>query len=109
MSDKKVKDKKKPRICAVFGKLCDAWYSLDLFYNFLKGLLKLFRGDVWILAFVFIFLGLMLFFSDTVYAYLDPGMGTMLLQILAGAALFIGIGWRYIVRFVKNLIKKIKG
>jgi len=52
------------------------------------------------------FIALTLFFSNTVYAYLDPGMGTMLLQLLAGAALFIGIGWRYIIRFFKKLIKK---
>lgn len=60
------------------------------------------------MKFFFTFITLMLFFSDPVHAYLDPGMGTMLLQVLAGAALFIGIGWRYIVRFFKNLIKKFK-
>ena len=60
-------------------------------------------------VFLLTFLALMLFFSDTVHAYLDPGMGTMLLQLLAGAALFIGIGWRFIVRFFKNLAKKLKG
>ena len=61
------------------------------------------------MKFFFTFIVLMLFFSDSVHAYLDPGMGTMLLQVLAGAALFIGIGWRYIVRFFKRLIKKFKG
>ena len=60
------------------------------------------------MKFFFAFIVLMLFFSDTIHAYLDPGMGTMLLQVLAGAALFIGIGWRYIVRFFKNLFKKSK-
>ena len=55
-----------------------------------------------------IFITLTLFFGITVHAYLDPGMGTMLLQVLAGAALFIGIGWRYIVRFFKKMIKKFK-
>ena len=57
----------------------------------------------------FTFVALLLYFHDTVYAYLDPGMGTMLLQLLAGAALFIGIGWRFILRFFRNLFKKIKG
>jgi len=56
-----------------------------------------------------IFLALTLFFSTTVHAYLDPGVGTLLLQVLAGAALFVGIGWRYIVRFFKRLAKKFKG
>jgi len=56
-----------------------------------------------------VFLVLTLFFSTTVHAYLDPGVGTMLLQVLAGAALFVGIGWRYIVRFFKRFVKKIKG
>ena len=59
-------------------------------------------------TFICIFVALTLFFSETVYAYLDPGMGTMLLQLLAGAALFIGIGWRFIVRFFRNLFKKNK-
>ena len=61
------------------------------------------------MKFVLMFFVILLISSDTYYAYLDPGMGTMLLQLLAGAALFIGIGWRYIVRFFKNIIKKIKG
>ena len=56
-----------------------------------------------------VFLALTLFFSTTVQAYLDPGVGTMLLQVLAGAALFVGIGWRYIIRFFRGLIKKLKG
>jgi len=56
-------------------------------------------------TFLFTFLALTLFFADTVYAYLDPGVGTLLLQLLAGAALFIGIGWRFIVRFFKRLFK----
>ena len=58
---------------------------------------------------LFVFLALMLFFHDSVNAYLDPGMGTMLLQLLAGAALFIGIGWRFVVRFFKNLFKRFRG
>jgi len=59
-------------------------------------------------SFFFTFLALTLFFADTVYAYLDPGVGTLLLQLLAGAALFIGIGWRFILRFFKGIFKKIK-
>lgn len=59
-------------------------------------------------VFAMTFIILTLFFGSTVHAYLDPGMGTLLLQLLAGAALVIGIGWRYILRFFKNLIKKFK-
>lgn len=61
------------------------------------------------MKFITMLLVMFLISTDTYHAYLDPGMGTMLLQLLAGAALFIGIGWRFIVRFFKNLIKKIKG
>lgn len=45
-------------------------------------------------------------FELPLYAYLDPGTGSMLLQILAVGALFIGVGWRYIVSLIKKLFKK---
>lgn len=61
------------------------------------------------MAISFIFFAFLFYFHDTVYAYLDPGMGTMLLQLLAGAALFIGIAWRFILRFFRKLFNKIKG
>jgi len=40
------------------------------------------------------------------YAYLDPGSGSLLIQVLAGSALVIGVSWRFIVSFIKKLIKK---
>jgi len=42
------------------------------------------------------------------YAYLDPGTGSMLLQILAAGALAIGVGWRSFVRFIRGKNKKNK-
>ncbi|MDL2232641.1 hypothetical protein LJC63_03560 [Ruminococcaceae bacterium OttesenSCG-928-L11] len=59
-------------------------------------------------TFLSLFIAGALFSSMTAYAYLDPGTGTMLLQVLAGAALVIGIGWRFIVNFFRKLFKKAK-
>jgi hypothetical protein len=47
-------------------------------------------------------------------AYLDPGTGSIILQAMAGALLFIGAGWRFIkskliekiVTPLKNIFKK---
>ena len=47
-----------------------------------------------------------LLFELPLYAYLDPGVGSMLLQILAALALAIGIGWRFIAQFIKKIVKK---
>lgn len=65
--------------------------------------------EEYLMKLLFVFTVLMFLFSDTVYAYLDPGIGTMLIQLLAGVALFIGIGWRFIIRFFKKLFNKDKG
>lgn len=53
---------------------------------------------------VFFATGILL--SSTAYAYLDPGAGSMLLQVLSASALVIGVAWRHIVRFVKKLFGK---
>jgi len=50
--------------------------------------------------------------QDISYAYLDPGTGGSLLQIvlaiLAGIGSFLGFYWRKTLDFIKNFIKKFK-
>ena len=50
------------------------------------------------------------FLSDNAYAYLDPGTGSYIFQLLAAAiigSLFaIKIFWRRIISFIKNLFDK---
>ena len=53
-------------------------------------------------------LAVILVFELPVYAYFDPGTGSMLLQFLAGGALIIGVCWRFIFAFFKKLFKKKK-
>ena len=49
-------------------------------------------------------------FSNNAYAYLDPGMGSIILQgliaTIAGASLTIGIYWQKIKDFFKKKNKK---
>ncbi|MCL2155367.1 MAG: hypothetical protein FWH53_06855 [Leptospirales bacterium] len=45
-------------------------------------------------------------FSGNAYAYLDPGTGSMLLQVLAAGVIAIGVGWRSFVAFVRRKNKK---
>ena len=49
-----------------------------------------------------------LLFANPAYAYLDPGTGSMLLQILAAGALAVGVGWRRIVKIIKGKFSKNK-
>tara|TARA_Y100000992_G_C21222237_1_gene471069 strand:+ start:116 stop:268 length:153 start_codon:yes stop_codon:yes gene_type:complete len=47
----------------------------------------------------------MLYFPDNIN-YLDPGSGALLFQILAAAALSIGIYFRNILNFIKSKLTK---
>jgi|GEM_PF-3121997 len=62
-----------------------------------------------IARFLFSFVCVMLIAPTPVYAYLDPGTATVLLQVLAGVALFLGIFWRLIIRFFKKIFRKLTG
>ena len=42
------------------------------------------------------------------YAYLDPGTGSMLLQILAAIAIAIGVSWRSFAAFIRRKKNKNK-
>lgn len=42
------------------------------------------------------------------YAYLDPGTGGILLQILVAIAAYIGFYYKKTVKFFKNIFSKIK-
>lgn len=57
------------------------------------------------LNWIFLVIGLWLILEESAYAYLDPGSGSMILQIvlggLAGAALVIKTFWHRIVTFFK--------
>jgi len=48
---------------------------------------------------------LTLILSSTAFAYLDPGTGSMLIQILAASAVGIGVIWRVFVGKVKKKLK----
>lgn len=54
------------------------------------------------------FLAMSVLLLQPAYAYLDPGTGSMLLQILAASALFIGVAWRQILNLFKKLFGKAK-
>lgn len=62
-----------------------------------------------IIKFVFAVLCITAMFPTAAYAYLDPGTATLLLQVLAGLALFVGIFWRFIIRFFKKIFGKVFG
>ena len=55
---------------------------------------------------LFILLTFALTFSTNAYAYLDPGMGSIILQgiiaTIAGTSLTIGIYWQKIKNFIKK-------
>ncbi|CAN1593644.1 hypothetical protein MCEME18_00229 [Candidatus Pelagibacterales bacterium] len=42
------------------------------------------------------------------YAYLDPGTGGILLQIIIAAIAYIGFYYRNTIKFFKNIFSKIK-
>lgn len=46
--------------------------------------------------------------SSPAYAYLDPGVGSMLLQALAAAALAVSFFWKGLVQKVRRLISGYK-
>jgi hypothetical protein len=48
------------------------------------------------------------FFIADAYAYLDPGTGSMLLQVLIAGILAIGVFWRKLKAWIKDLFKSIK-
>lgn len=54
----------------------------------------------------FLFITLSLIIIRPAYAYLDPGTGSIILQALAAGVLALGVGWRWIINFFKNLGKK---
>jgi len=51
--------------------------------------------------------------SESVHAYIDPGTGSLIIQILiasaVGAAFLIKIFWRQVKTFVSNLFKNRRG
>jgi hypothetical protein len=62
------------------------------------------------LSFIGLFLVIFLFSLENAYAYLDPGTGSFILQvmlgILLGAAFTIKIYWRNILAFFKRIFSK---
>lgn len=54
----------------------------------------------------FFFIALSLIIIKPAHAYLDPGTGSIILQALAAGVLALGVGWRWIINFFKNLGKK---
>ncbi len=54
----------------------------------------------------FLFIAISLIITRSAYAYLDPGTGSIILQALAAGVLALGVGWRWIINFFKNLGKK---
>ncbi len=57
----------------------------------------------WLFGFALIFL----LFSRTAHAYIDPGAGSMMLQIMLGAIIGIGFWCRdFIARIIKSIFKK---
>lgn len=51
-------------------------------------------------------IAIMLFFTPTAYAYLDPGTGSVILQALAAGVLAIGVGWRLFMKRIKNFFRR---
>jgi hypothetical protein len=61
-----------------------------------------------ILVFFFSIKILIIFLITPSYAYLDPGTGGILLQILVAIAAYIGFYYRKTVKFFKNIFSRIK-
>lgn len=59
-----------------------------------------------IIAISMFFVAFFLVVSRPAYAYLDPGTGSVILQALAAGVLAVGIGWRWILNFLKGIFKK---
>ncbi|MFC2166584.1 hypothetical protein ACFLQZ_01310 [Acidobacteriota bacterium] len=57
-----------------------------------------------VISFSFI---LFLFLSKNVYAYLDPGTGSYLIQVLLAAVVGIGVAYRFFWGKIKATFKKI--
>ena len=58
-----------------------------------------FKSTVYAVAVCFIM-------ATPAHAYLDPGTGSMLLQGLAAGLLGVGVFWRKIVTFCKDIFQK---
>ena len=56
---------------------------------------------------ILFFLFALLFFHTNAYAYLDPGSGSFLLQILAFISATILSFWLFLKNLFKNLLNKI--
>ena len=60
----------------------------------------------------FICLFVYFLFSNNAYAYLDPGSGSIILQVLiaflAAVGTFISIYWKKLKNFISNLLQIIK-
>ena len=56
------------------------------------------------------FLSITLFFINPAYAYLDPGTGSIILNLIIGAAAagltFISVFWQKVKNFAKKYFKK---
>lgn len=52
---------------------------------------------------VLVFIGQIIFASPA-FAYIDPGVGSMLLQALAAGAIAMGLFWRRIVHSLKKIL-----
>jgi hypothetical protein len=56
---------------------------------------------------------IVLFFSETVFAYIDPGTGSYIFQLaiagILGSLFLLKTSWRRFVGFLDNLRRKIHG
>jgi hypothetical protein len=64
----------------------------------------MFRGRGTLIGFGVV--AVLLLLPSTAYAYIDPGMGSLILQGLAASLLAVAVFWRRLVSFVKNLFVK---
>jgi len=45
-------------------------------------------------------------FAAPAYAYIDPGTGSLVLQIVLGGLAGLAVGWRFLLRRAKELISR---
>jgi len=59
------------------------------------------------IAFLFTAISFLMFFTKSAYAYLDPGTGSMMIQValagIAAASVSIGIFWKRIKLFFRRI------
>lgn len=62
---------------------------------------------------LFLFVTTIVLFSQTVYAYIDPGTGSYIFQLaiagILGSLFFIKTSWRRIVAFFGTLKRRVHG